>query len=327
FPGWASRVGARRDVGGAEVVAQLERSVLKRLMSDVPMGVLLSGGLDSSIVAALARPHLGSTKSFAVGVEGSPDLDDARLAARAIGTDHRERTYSADDVRRDLTKIIYHLESYDAALVRSALPCFWVSELAAEHVKVVLTGEGADEVFGGYAHHGDIANPAAFHRECSRLLLGLHAMNLQRVDRMTMAHGLEGRVPFLDVEFVDFAMSIAPELKLQQAGMVEKQLLRAGASELLPAEIARRRKLEFADGSGATQLLSSYAEAEVTDGDLARAASHFPSDPPKTKEELLYRRTFAELFPGDAARRTVQRWRPDPTTDGERMNGATDGTR
>jgi asparagine synthase (glutamine-hydrolysing) len=309
-PRWATRIGARRDVVGAEVVARLERSVLKRLMSDVPVGVLLSGGLDSSLVAALARPHLGSTKSFAVGLEGAPDLEYARFAARAIGTEHYERSYSVHDVRRDLTTIIYHLESYDVALVRSALPCYWVSELAADHVKVVLTGEGADEVFAGYAHFKDIKTPGVLHQECARLLLGLHAMNLQRVDRMTMAHGLEGRVPFLDVEFVDFAMNIAPELKLQRRGVVEKQLLRAGANQLLPAEIAHRSKLEFADGSGATELLHAYAETEVSDGDLACAAQLFSADPPKTKEELLYRRIFAELFPGEAVRRTVQRWRP-----------------
>jgi asparagine synthase (glutamine-hydrolysing) len=279
-------------------------------MSDVPMGVLLSGGLDSSLVAALARRHLGTIKSFAVGLPGAPDLTFARHAARAIGTDHHERVYSTEDVRRFLARVIYHLESYDADLIRSALPCFFVSELAAEHVKVALTGEGADELFGGYAHFARIADATDFHHECARLLLGLHSMNLQRVDRMTMAHGLEGRVPFLDVEFVDWAMSLAPELKLHRPGFSEKHLLRAAGSELLPAEIAHRSKLEFAEGSGATALLSAYAETQVSDGDLTRAGRLFPEDPPRTKEELLYRRIFGELFPGDAVRRTVSRWQP-----------------
>jgi asparagine synthase (glutamine-hydrolysing) len=305
----------------SDLVARLERAVVKRLMSDVPMGVFLSGGVDSSLVAALAQPHLGRTKTFAVGCAHSPDLESARLAARALGTQHHERTYSLADVDRDLEKIIYHLESYDAALIRSAVPCYFLSELAAEHVKVVLTGEGADELFGGYAYFKDIEDPDALHRECARLLLGLHSMNLQRVDRMTMAHGLEGRVPFLDFEFVAWAMSLAPELKLQRPGVPEKRLLRAAATTLLPTEIAWRPKLEFSEGSSADALLASYAEGRISDRDLSRAEMLFPVDTPRNKEELLYRLIFGEHFRGEAARRTVQRWQPQC----EGRNGVSDG--
>jgi asparagine synthase (glutamine-hydrolysing) len=244
-----------------------------------------------------------------------------------LGTEHHERSYSIEEVERELSRIIYHLESYDAPLVRSAIACFFLSELAAQHVKVVLTGEGADEVFGGYAYFRDIKNPTALHHECSQLLDGLHGMNLQRVDRMTMAHGLEGRVPFLDVEFIEWTMGIAPDLKLQRPGVPEKQLLRAAASRVLPAEIAWRTKLEFADGAGATNLLADYAESRVSDRDLMGAEKVFPRDPPRTKEELLYRRLFAEHFPGQAAQSTVHRWQPVPSFKRPTTNGAMHGTR
>ncbi|HVJ14510.1 MAG TPA: asparagine synthase B [Polyangiaceae bacterium] len=311
-PGWEERIGTQQTFTPSDLLGRLRRSVEKRLMSDVPMGAFLSGGLDSSIVTALARPHLRSLKTFAVGLKGTPDLEAARIASHALSTKHHERTYTVHDVARHLPKIIHHLESYDAALIRSAVPCYFLAELTAEHVKVVLTGEGADELFAGYGYFKNIDDPAALHAECAGLLLGLHAMNLQRVDRMTMAHGVEARVPFLDVEFVDWAMSIAPELKLVRPGRPEKQMLREAARDLLPAEIAHRPKLEFSQGTGAGDVLSSYAEAQVSDGDLTSAGRRFPLDPPKSKEELLYRRIFDEVLPGEAARRSVRRWRGKP---------------
>jgi asparagine synthase (glutamine-hydrolysing) len=241
-PPWNERVGTRSEVEPSEVLAELEKAVLKRLMSDVPLGVLLSGGLDSSVVAALVRRHQPKLDTFSVGVEGAPDLEASRFLARALGFVHHECTYSVRDVSRRLDEIIYHLESYDAALVRSAVPCYFVSDLAAKNVKVVLTGEGADELFGGYRHMARMRDAELLHRECARLLRGLHSMNLQRVDRMTMAHGLEGRVPFLDTGFVDFAMGIDPKLKLKQPGGSEKALLRSAASAVLPREISERRR-------------------------------------------------------------------------------------
>jgi asparagine synthase (glutamine-hydrolysing) len=308
YPAWADSPGTRSDVAPDELLARLEQAVVKRLMSDVPIGVLLSGGLDSSLVAALARRHLSRLKTFSVGVEGAPDLAAARLVATALGADHNECTYSVREVSRSLDEVIYHLESYDVALVRSAIPCHFVSRMAADQVKVALTGEGADELFGGYSHTQRIRDPVALHRESVRLLRGLHSMNLQRVDRMTMAHGLEGRVPFLDTAFVDFAMSLDPLLKLRQAGGLEKALLRYAAEKVLPREIAQRPKLEFSQGSATDVILEQYAAARVTDHDMAGAAARFPIDTPKTKEELLYRSIFEELFPGEPARRTVSRW-------------------
>lgn len=287
---------------------QLERAVLKRLMSDVPLGVFLSGGLDSSIIAALVRRHISELHSFAVGLEGSADLLAARRAAEHIGTRHHEYVYTPDEAAQVLPTVIAHLESYDPALIRSAVPCYFVSKLTAEHVKVVLTGEGADEAFAGYHYFRGISDPSTLHRECVRLLLGLHNMNLQRVDRMTMAHGLEGRVPFLDIEFLAWAMAADPAQKLHRADRPEKWLLRQAFTHWLPADIAWRSKQEFADGCGSEQVMKAYGDRVVTDADCSRAATEYPIDTPTTKEGYLYRRIFEEMFPGEAMRRTVGRW-------------------
>jgi asparagine synthase (glutamine-hydrolysing) len=278
-------------------------------MSDVDVGVFLSGGLDSSAIACLARRNLDRVRTFAVGFEGAPDLEAAREVARFLGTEHYEYVYSVEEALRELPRVIYHLESYDAALIRSAVPCYFLAKLASEHVKVVLTGEGADELFAGYDYFSEIGSADLLHQECVSLLLGLHGMNLQRVDRMTMAHGLEGRVPFLDVGFVDWAMSLDPGLKLRPAGTLEKRILRRAFEDLLPASITTRPKQEFSRGSGADEVLKQYAERRVSDAELVRSVRRFSVDAPTTKEELLYREIFEDLFPGDSARATVKRWR------------------
>jgi asparagine synthase (glutamine-hydrolysing) len=280
-------------------------------MADVPLGVFLSGGLDSSMIAALVRRQITGLHSFAVGLDGSSDLLAARCAAAHLGTRHHERVYTPEELVHALPTVIAHLESYDPALIRSAVPCYFVSELTSQHVKVVLTGEGSDEAFAGYRYFTNIDDPAALHRECARLLLGLHNMNLQRVDRMTMAHGLEGRVPFLDVDFLTWAMGLDPAEKLHHSSRPEKWLLRRACEGLLPAEIAWRRKQEFAEGCGSEGVLKDHSEHAVTEADLARASEFFPVDTPTTKEALLYRRLFEEMFPGEAHRRTVGRWRGD----------------
>jgi asparagine synthase (glutamine-hydrolysing) len=312
-PSWEAEVGTRSNVEPGECLLELEKAVVKRLMSDVPLGVLLSGGLDSSIVAALVRRHTERLDTFSVGVEGAPDLEASRFLARALGFVHHECTYSVRDISRRLDEIIYYLESYDAALIRSAVPCYFVSALAAETVKVVLTGEGADELFGGYAHMARIRDPLLLHHECARLLRGLHSMNLQRVDRMTMAHGIEGRVPFLDLDFVSFAMKLDPNLKLRQPRGLEKALLRAAADAIIPRDISQRPKAEFSQGSATDIVLEEYAGARVSDHDFSRRGQLFPVDTPRTKEEMLYRSIFAELFPDESARKTVARWQvPSP---------------
>lgn len=308
-PRWASEIGAQASTSPDEMRGRLEAAVVKRLMSDVPLGVFLSGGLDSSIVASLACQHMGSVETFSVGLAGASDLDAARCVASALGTKHRECVYTMQDVVEVLDQVIYHLESYDPALIRSAVPCYLLARLAAESVKVVLTGEGADELFGGYSYFSGVDDPAEFHQECVSLLSNLHSMNLQRVDRMTMAHGLEGRVPFLDAEFAGWSMGLDPRLKLWSAGGLEKRLLREAFGAALPREIVERKKLEFSAGSGVEALLADYAEQQVTDRDLMGAHAQFPIDPPMTKEELLYRRLFDGFFPGEWPQANVQKWR------------------
>ncbi len=294
----------------AAILGALSRAVEKRLMSDVPVGVFLSGGLDSSLVAAIARKHLPGLHSFAVGVEGAPDLAAARSVASELGTRHHEVVVGSKDIETTLASVIYHLESYDAALVRSSVPCYFLSRTASEFVKVVLTGEGADEAFAGYSYFKDITSPQELQAECVRLLEGLHSMNLQRLDRMTMAHGLEGRVPFLDVEFLGLAMSLDPSLKLHSAERPEKWLLRRACEGLLPREILWRQKAEFSAGAGIEKLLVEYAEGAVSDRDFGRRRELFPIDTPRTKEEQLYRQIFEAVFPGDKVRHLVARWRP-----------------
>lgn len=287
----------------------LRRAVEKRMMSDVPFGVLLSGGLDSSLIAAVMRPLVDELHSFSVGVEGAPDLHAARHVARFLGTQHHEYVYTPAEAVDALDTVIEHLESYDPALIRSAIPNYFVSRLAADHVKMVLNGEGADEIFAGYEHFATIDDPDALQRESLRLLSGLHNLNLQRVDRMTMAHGLEGRVPFLDVELVDGVTAIDPRLKLHRRNLPEKWPLRMAFADALPSAILWREKQEFAEGCGSEWMVKHHCDAVVSDAEFTAAPRRFPVDTPTTKEAYHYRRLFEDRFPGESSRRTVGRWR------------------
>jgi asparagine synthase (glutamine-hydrolysing) len=312
-PVWPHRVGNVSCVAPDSLARRLERAVVKRLMGAAPVGVFLSGGLDSSVIAEIAGRHLEGLCTFSVGFEGASDLLAARIAAKALGTRHFEYVFSVPAVVDELERVIYHLESYDAELVRSAIPFFFLSRVASDHVRVVLTGEGADEVFGGYEHCADL-DPPRVHQECVKLLLGLHSLNLQRLDRMTMAHGLEGRVPFLDVDFVDWTMSLSPRLKAWGGAVPEKLLLRAAFDRRLPQSALRRRKADVSRGTGADRVLLGYANAKISDRELRHAGKRFPRDTPVTKEEYLYRAIFESLFPGETWRSSVARWRPGTRT-------------
>lgn len=240
----------------------LTAAVRKRLMSDVPLGVFLSGGLDSSLIAALvSRETSGPLHSFCVGLEGSADVENARQVAQFLGTVHHERILTPSEVVDRVPHVIRMLESCDPALVRSAIPTDFVAELAARHVKVVLSGEGADELFAGY-HYLRELDDAALNEELRLITVSLHNLNLQRVDRMTMAHGLEGRVPFLDTGLVELAFRIAPLLK-RHAGQ-GKWVLRKVAERYLPPDIVWRTKEKFAIGTGIGPALEYYA-AELFD--------------------------------------------------------------
>ena len=281
----------------------LERAVIKRLMSDVPLGVFLSGGLDSSIIASITARHLPELKTFSVGTTDSRDRDYALLCADYLGTDHYERTYNVDDMLVALPKVIYHLESYDAALVRSAIPNYFLAELASEHVKVVLSGEGADELFSGYHYLKDL-DKHQLEDELLKITDALHNTNLQRCDRMSMAHGLEARVPFLDVDMVRFAFSLPVELKLASDD-TEKAILREAFSDCLPEEIVMRRKSKFSEGCGSSLALASVAEQDISDAAFERCRELPDGTVLRNKEELMYYRIFREIFPSDSAYQAI----------------------
>ncbi len=307
--GTADGGGGDEDAITAMIRQRLTEAVEKRLMSDVPLGVFLSGGIDSSILAAIARRYFDRLDSFSVGVEESIDLKYARVVARFLGTDHHEFIYTRDDVVEALPQVIYHLESFDPALVRSAIPTYFVSRLAKEHVKVILTGEGADEAFAGYLYFKDIDRKEALQDESIRILSGLHNLNLQRVDRATMAHSIEGRVPFLDVDFLKHVIAIDPRLKLAGEGRMEKWLLRKAFAGYLPEEVLWRTKMEFADGSGSAQLVGDFAENEISDAEFEEQKEAFQDISLVSKEELYYLKLFQGFFGTDGVHRVVGRWR------------------
>jgi asparagine synthase (glutamine-hydrolysing) len=291
--------------------AALIASVQRQMMGDVPVGVFLSGGLDSSLIAAIAAHHLAERgerlQTFAVGTDASPDLLAARVVAEHLGTDHHERVYTAGEAIGAVPLVVRAIEHFDPSLVRSAVPNYLLAELASQHVKVVLTGEGADELFAGYEYLRDLAGPDELQAEMVRTVEGLHDLNLQRCDRVTMAHGLEARVPFLDRQVIAFALGLPPEWKVSGPGEPEKRLLREAFDGWLPHELLWREKSQFGDGSGATAVLTRRMEQSVSEEELERESSL--TDPPlRTREELVYYRIFADHLPGVRAERTVSRF-------------------
>lgn len=328
-PGWLEGRGAGTgDARGLR--ARLEAAVDKRLMSDVPLGVLLSGGLDSSLIAGLttrllrARDPDAQLQSFAIGIDpDAPDLRAAREVAAHLGTRHHEVRFTLADGLAALDDIIRHVESYDIPTIRASIPMYFLSRYIRDQgVKVVLSGEGSDEIFGGYLYFYHADDPQAFHRETVERVANLHLSDVLRADKSTMAHGVEARVPFLDLAFLELAMNIAPELKQPRAGdagregRMEKWLLRAAFADpgdpLLPPSVLWRQKEQFSDGVGYRWVdgLRAHAEAQVPDRALAEAADRFPHAPPTTKEAYLYRSRFDALFPGEHAARCVARWVP-----------------
>jgi asparagine synthase (glutamine-hydrolysing) len=292
----------------------LEDAVASHLMSDVPVGAFLSGGLDSSVIAALARRHVRELHTFSVGVAGSPDVLAARRVARHIGSIHHEYLFTADEVRRLLPEIIYYLESFDQDLVRSAIPCYFCARLAAEHVKVILTGEGADELFAGYKYHKEIGDPATLHKELRRAVTTLHNINLQRVDRLTMRHGVEGRVPFLDTRFIHLALAASPELKLvadRNGQRMEKWILRKACEELLPPEIVWRTKEQFDEGSGTVDVLAEALRPELETLDFAAYGASV-AESLRSPEEAVYHRLLTQAYSRpQVVLANVARWTSD----------------
>jgi asparagine synthase (glutamine-hydrolysing) len=306
----------------AALRSALENAVVGHLMTDVPYGVLLSGGLDSSIVAALAARHAAMRvedheekpawwprlHSFAIGLEGSPDLAAAQRAADHIGTVHHGFTFTIQEGLDALEEVIYHLETYDVTTIRAATPMYLMArKIRAMGIKMVLSGEGADEIFGGYLYFHKAPDAQAFHEETVRKLSRLHSYDCLRANKAMAAWGVEARVPFLDKDFLDVAMRIDPADKMITAGRIEKQVLREAFSDLLPEEIAWRQKEQFSDGVGYGWIdaVKDFTAAQVSDAEMARAAGRFPFNTPASKEAYWFRTVFERHFPLASAERTV----------------------
>ena len=296
----------------------LEEAVHRQLMSDVPYGVLLSGGLDSSIIAAVTakyarqRIESGDTQeawyprlhSFAVGLEGSPDLAAARKAADHFGSVHHEIKYTVQEGLDAIKDVIYHLETYDVTTIRASTPMYLLARvIKSMGIKMVLSGEGSDELFGGYLYFHKAPSAQAFHEETVRKLGKLHLYDCLRANKSLMAWGIEGRVPFLDKEFMDIAMNINPKDKMITPERMEKWVLRKAFEDLLPESIAWRQKEQFSDGVGYSWIdtLKQVAEDEITDEMMANAKFRFPINVPMSKEEYRYRTIFESHFPSDSA--------------------------
>jgi asparagine synthase (glutamine-hydrolysing) len=293
----------------------IEDAVKKRLLSDVPLGAFLSGGLDSSIIAAVARKYMPQLHTFSVGIEGSRDLEAARRVARHIGSTHHEYIYTAAEVVENLPEIIYHLESFDQDLVRSAIPTWFCARMAAEKVKVILTGEGADELFAGYTYHKGITDFDALHSELRRSVTRLHNINLQRVDRMTMRHAIEARVPFLDTDVIAMAQTVPADIKLKTGDngrRIEKWILRKAFEDLLPPEIVWRNKEQFDEGSGMVDLLPAVLERAAAGIDTEDYRARFKTDRLQSNEECFYHHLLMGQFEQpQAILANVGRWQLD----------------
>jgi asparagine synthase (glutamine-hydrolysing) len=286
----------------------LVRAVRQQMMGDVNVGVFLSGGLDSSLVAAIAARIADERgrrlQTFAVGTEGSPDLAAARRVAEHLGCEHVEVTYTAAEALESLPNVVRAIESFDPGLVRSAVPNYMLARTTRQHVKVVLTGEGADELFAGYDYMREFADAGALHDELERTVRSLHNLNLQRCDRVTMAHAVEARVPFLDRSVIAWALRIPPA---EKQGEPEKRLLREAFEGWLPDELLWRAKAEFGDGSGARDVLARAVEETVSDAEFA--AERGAVEPAlRTKEEVAYYHVWREHLQGISAERTLSRF-------------------
>lgn len=299
-----------------------ENAVHRQLMSDVPYGVLLSGGLDSSVISAIAKKYAAKRietdgasdawwpqlHSFAIGLKGAPDLIKAREVAEYIGTVHHEINYTLQEGLDAIRDVIYFIETYDVTTVRASTPMYLLARvIKSMGIKMVLSGEGADEIFGGYLYFHKAPNARAFHEETVRKLSKLHLYDCLRANKSLAAWGVEGRVPFLDKEFLDVAMQLDPEIKMAPGKVIEKKVLREAFADMLPSGIAWRQKEQFSDGVGYSWIdtLKEITATAVSDEQMAHAAERFPIHTPMNKEEYYYRSIFEEHFPSESAARSV----------------------
>lgn len=310
------------DAKAEDVKDALEAAVKRQLMCDVPYGVLLSGGLDSSVISAITQRFAAKRiedndesdawwpklHSFSVGLEGSPDLAAAQKVADMIGTIHHPIIFTIQQGIDALKEVIYHIETYDVTTIRASTPMYLMArQIKAMGIKMVLSGEGADELFGGYLYFHKAPNAQEFHEELNRKVSKLHMFDCLRANKSMAAWGVEARVPFLDKEFVDVAMRINPDAKMCNDGKIEKHILRAGFDGYLPDEVLWRQKEQFSDGVGYSWIdtLKEFVNEQVTDQELANAKFKYPINTPDSKEAYFYRRIFESHFPGDASANCV----------------------
>jgi asparagine synthase (glutamine-hydrolysing) len=309
-------------IGINELHDALETAVQRQLMSDVPYGVLLSGGLDSSVISAIAKKYASKRietdgesdawwpqlHSFAVGLKDAPDLIKAREVAQFIGTVHHEINYTLQEGLDAIRDVIYFIETYDVTTVRASTPMYLLSRyIKSMGIKMVLSGEGADEVFGGYLYFHKAPDAQSFHEETVRKLSKLHLYDCLRANKSLSAWGVEGRVPFLDKEFLDVAMRINPRDKMAPGKVIEKRILREAFADMLPESVAWRQKEQFSDGVGYSWIdtLKEIASATVSDKQMEQATKRFPINAPRNKEEYCYRTIFEEHFPSESAAKSV----------------------
>lgn len=306
----------------SELHDALEAAVQRQLMSDVPYGVLLSGGLDSSVISAIAKKYSAKRietdgqssawwpqlHSFAVGLKGAPDLAKAREVAEHIGTVHHEINYTIQEGLDAIRDVIYYIETYDVTTVRASTPMYLLARvIKSMGIKMVLSGEGADEVFGGYLYFHKAPDAKAFHEETVRKLSKLYLYDCLRANKSLSAWGVEGRVPFLDKEFLDVAMRLAPESKMCSGNTIEKKIVREAFADMLPYNVAWRQKEQFSDGVGYNWIdtLRAITAEAVSDEQMAHATERFPINTPMNKEEYYYRSIFEEHFPSKSAALSV----------------------
>ena len=320
---WFDYEAVKDNEASSEEIRQALRSAVKRqMMSDVPYGVLLSGGLDSSVISAITEKYAehriednSQTKawwprlhSFAVGLKGAPDLAKARLVADHIGTVHHEINYTIQEGLDAIRDVIYFIETYDVTTVRASTPMYLLARvIKSMGIKMVLSGEGADEIFGGYLYFHKAPSAEEFHKETVRKLGKLHLYDCLRANKSLSAWGVEGRVPFLDKEFLDVAMRTNPAAKMCPGKTMEKRIVREAFADMLPEEIAWRQKEQFSDGVGYSWIdtLKKITSEAVTDEQMAHAAERFPINTPLCKEEYYYRSIFEEHFPSESAAKSV----------------------
>lgn len=345
-PSWLTQVpsGPHSGVDLQRLERLLVAAVRTHLHCDplTPFGALLSGGVDSSLIASIATRILrekdpaARLRTFSVGLPGAPDFRYSRQVAEYLDCEHQEIVFEVADALDYVREIVYHIETYDVTTVRCSIPMVLLARaIKAQGIKMILSGEGADEIFGGYLYFYDAPSAAEFHGELVTRTRALHLSDCQRANKSMMAYGIEARVPFLDTDFVQYAMSVRPEDKMpvvpaaashalsngsgatdvdsRPLQVIEKRILRAAfAKDYLPDEVLWRQKEQFSDGVGYSWIdtIRTTAAAQITDAEFAEAASLYPVNTPSTKEAFYYRAVFEELFPGEACARTVQRWVP-----------------